>query len=73
MYKFDLSEFEKIELENCDSDIKEKFEKLGGGYSSLLPTLIQFNRNLNQLNQNFKLLFEKCISSKQCTGNSKES
>lgn len=67
MTKFELSTFEKIELENCDPDIKEAFYNTGSGYHQLLPSLIQLNRNLGQLNKNLSLLSEKSHCTEKST------
>lgn len=64
MYRFELSEIEKMELDNCDNDIKDVFLKFGGGYHKKLPSFIQLNRNLKQLNENIKLLLNKSQKTK---------
>jgi len=58
--RFELSELEQFELNNCDQDIAKKFIKFGGGYTNKLPTLIQLSRNIAKLNNNLKLLFNQC-------------
>ena len=68
---FELSDYEIVELNSCDPDIAEAFKKIGGGYHTGLPTRIQMNRNIQELNKLLELWLDKSQKSKNCSDNGK--